>query len=139
MKEKGFKKYTKEKGKAQSARVSKPKKRSQGEIGLGSQKMPKSRHTTQPKLDPNGWREKPDLKRSIMKWGIRKVQSKHSWTKELYRKEPKMRKTKKKKQKKKVKATGRELSNQQQKILAIWEKWQEWKAAKKAEIIKRTK
>ena len=41
MKEKGFKKYTKEKGKAQSARVSKPKKRSQGEIGLGSQKMPR--------------------------------------------------------------------------------------------------
>ena len=35
------------------------------------------------------------------------------------------------KQKKKVKAAGRELSNQQQKILAIWEKWQEWKAAKK--------
>ena len=54
MKEKGFKKYTKEKGKAQSARVSKPKKRSQGEIELGSQKMPESKHTTQPKLDPNG-------------------------------------------------------------------------------------
>ena len=30
MKEKGFKKYTKEKGKAQSARVSKPKKKKQG-------------------------------------------------------------------------------------------------------------
>ena len=54
MKEKGFKKYTKAKGKAQSARVSKPKKRSQGEIRLGSQKMPESRRTTQPKLDPNG-------------------------------------------------------------------------------------
>ena len=49
MKEKGFKKYTKEKGKAQSARVSKPKKKKPREIGLGSQKMPKSRRTTQPK------------------------------------------------------------------------------------------
>ena len=49
MKEKVFKKSTKEKGKAQSARVSKPKKRSQGEIGLGSQKMPESKRSTQPK------------------------------------------------------------------------------------------
>ena len=32
---------------------------------------------------------------------------------------------------KKVEAAGRELSTQQQKIPAIWEKWQEWKAAKK--------
>ena len=32
---------------------------------------------------------------------------------------------------KKVEAAGRELSTQQQKILARWEKWQEWKAAKK--------
>ena len=41
--------------------------------------------------------------------------------------------------KKMVKASGKELSNQQQKILAIWKKWQEWKAAKKAEIMKMTK
>ena len=40
---------------------------------------------------------------------------------------------------KKVEAAGRELSTQQQKILAIWEKWQERKATKKAEIVKRTK
>ena len=49
MKGKGFRKYTKKKGKAQSARVSKPKKKKPREIELGSQKMPESRHTTQPK------------------------------------------------------------------------------------------
>ena len=40
---------------------------------------------------------------------------------------------------KKVEAAERELSTQQQKIPTIWEKWQEWKVAKKAEIVKRTK
>ena len=32
---------------------------------------------------------------------------------------------------KKVEVARRELSTQQQKIPAIWEKWQEWKATKK--------
>ena len=40
---------------------------------------------------------------------------------------------------KKVEAAGRKLSTQQQKIPAIWEKWQEWRAVKKDEKVKRTK
>ena len=67
MKEKGFKKYTKEKGKAQSARVSKPKKKKPGGNRAGIPENARVHMHNTAQIRPQ-WlkRKKLGLKRLVM-------------------------------------------------------------------------